>query len=296
MPTAIVSRDRQGRLLATLTEQGRFIGAALAPDGRRLATEIEDEETNQHAVWMLDLARGVRARLSPPPHDSHHMAWSPDGREIAFTSTRSGKWLVYHQRTDGLGDPVLLYDDPHVSQFFARQWDPDGTALLVMAREQGRPDRLWLLPLPPEGKPRALVDGVQGALSPDRRWLAAASMEAGRFQIFVFPFPALDTRWQVSVDGGNWPRWRADGRELFYLSEDRKLMAVAVPAGGAFDAGAPQVLFPLPPRTSDNSYDYPTEYDVSARGDRFVICEVPEQAPSAAITLISDWPGLLGRP
>jgi Tol biopolymer transport system component len=266
----------------------------LSPDGRRVAVEIEDAETGQHVVWILGPMPGVRSRLTHAPHDGHHPTWSPDGREIAFTSTRTGKWLPYRQRADGLGEDVLIHDQPDVSQLMVRQWTPDGRAVLAVAWEaDGRP-RLWLLPLDGSEKARPLVDGDWGALSRDGRWLAVATRHAGHHQVYVLPFPALDTRWQVSTEGGNWPRWRSDGGELFYVSEERKLMSVAVAAAPGFDAAPPTPLFPLSLRTRDRSSNYPHEYDVDAGGQRFVTCEVPDHVASPAIMLVTDWEALLG--
>ena len=196
--TELVWRDRQGNVVERVTEPGRYIGAFLAPDGQRAAVEIEDEETNQHAVFTLRLAGGTRSRLSRRPHDGHHPAWSPDGQQIAFSSTRTGKWLPYRQRADGLGDDTLLFDSPEILEAFPRQWTPDGSAVLAAVKEADGRNRLWLLPVA-GGPARPLTDGIQGALSPDGRWLAAASKDSGTYQVYVLPFPSLDTRWQVSL-------------------------------------------------------------------------------------------------
>jgi Tol biopolymer transport system component len=289
--TELVWRDRQGNVVDRVAEPGRFIGAFLAPDGRRAAVEIEDEDTNQHAVFALSLSGGVRSRMSRRPHDGHHPAWSPDGRQIAFSSTRTGKWLPYRQRADGLGDDTLLFDSPEILEAFPRQWTPDGDAVLAAVKEADGRNRLWLLPVAAGGRATPLTDGIQGALSPDGRWLAAASKESGRYQIHVLPFPALDTRWQVSTDGGSWPRWRPDGRELFFASEGQVLMSVPVRTENGFEAGTPRPLFRL--RSKALTPAYPHEYDVGATGDRFLVCQVAEHSARRTIGIVTDWEAFL---
>jgi Tol biopolymer transport system component len=293
--TEFVWRDREGRLVERLTEEGRYIGPALSPDGRRVAVEIEDAETGQHAIWLLGPGRGQRSRLTRPPHDGHHPTWSPDGREIGFSSTRTGKWLVYRQRADGLGEDLPLDDRSDAFQLFARQWAPGSRGILAGSREPDGRLLLWFLSFRPGEPAVRLAEGQWGALSPDERWLAVATRQAGHHQVYVLPFPGLDTRWQVSAEGGSWPRWRADGRELFYVSEDRKLMSVTVTAGAAFEADPPRPLFELPLRTVELHGDYPHEYDVDASGERFLICQVPDHAAPRAITLVTDWVGLVGQ-
>jgi len=121
---------------------------------------------------------------------------------------------------------------------FPRQWTPDGSAVLAAVKEADGRNRLWLVPVA-GGRATPLTDGLQGSISPDGRWLATVSKESGRYQVYVLPFPALDTRWQVSAAGGSWPRWRWDGRELFFASEDHLLMSVPVRTEGGFEVGAP---------------------------------------------------------
>jgi Tol biopolymer transport system component len=289
--TELVWMDRQGDLLERVTEPGRFIGAFLAPDGRRAAVEIEDEETNQHAVFILGLSGGTRSRMSRRPHDGHHPAWSPDGQQIAFSSTRTGKWLPYRQRADGLGDETLLFDSPEILEAFPRQWTPDGSAVLAAVKEEDGRNRLWLLPIA-GGPATPLTEGLQGAVSPDGRWLAAVSKDSGRYQVYVLPFPSVDTRYQVSADGGSWPRWRPDGRELFFASEDHILMSVPVRTENGFAAEAPRPLFRLRSKGLTPA-TYPHEYDVGAAGDRFLVCQVAEHSARISIEIITNWEALL---
>ena len=290
LQTELTERDRAGRVTRRLTDVRRYLGPVVGPGGRQIAVEISDAESGQHTIWLLDAARGVSSRLTRPPHDSHLPIWSPDGRQIAFTSTRSGKWLPYRQRVDGVGETVQLFNRPEWSYAAAGGWTPDGQAILVAAQEADGRRRLWMLSASGAGEPRPLVEGDFAALSPDGRWLAAASNETGRQQVFVWPFPALDTRFQVSTDGGNWPLWRPDGRELFFVSEDLQLMSVAVAASLEFHPSRPSGLFALPAML-ENSRNGPSPYSVSG-AERFVLCAPPEYWPPPVVQLISGWEAL----
>jgi hypothetical protein len=167
---------------------------------------------------------------------------------------------------------------------------------MVAARlSDAEPFTLWLLPRSGAESPLALTEANWGAVSPNGRWLAAAVDEAGRSQIYVLPFPALDTRWAVSADGGSWPQWRADGRELFYVSDTRRLMSVRVADSPRFEAAAPEPLFVLRP-AADASLTYPSDYGASADGQRFIVCQLPEHTSAHPVTLVSDFEALLRRP
>ncbi|HZI64117.1 MAG TPA: hypothetical protein VFE44_05005, partial [Thermoanaerobaculia bacterium] len=292
--TELVWLDRQGKPLGVAGELNAYIGPTLAADGRRLTTEIADEETARHEIWSLDPERGVRARLTRPPRDGHFPVLSPDGTRLAFSATTSGNFGAYVQRADGLGEErALLLEEE--GQQYVRGWTPDGTAVLtaVYATREGV-WQLWLLPLREGEKPRPLLNAINGAISPDGRWLAAASRESGRFQIYLLPYPALDARWQVSVEGGHEPRWRRDGRELFYISGDRRLMSVRILGSDPLDAAPPQALFPL--RVVGAFEHTPHHYDVAPDGERFLVSQVPEHAKTPAITVMVNWDSALGRP
>ena len=208
MQVELIFKDRQGKTAQRLTEVGRYLGPALDRAGKQVAVEVEDAESSQHTIWVLDVARGGISRLTRPPHDGHHAVWSPDGKQVAFTSSRTGKWLAYRQRTDGLGEDTLLHDASDLLYLYPRFWSPDGRGIVAAAQETDGRRRLWWLPAAPGDEARPLVEGSHASLSPDGRWLAVEARQLGRSQIYVLPFPALDTRWSVSVDGGTWPRWR----------------------------------------------------------------------------------------
>jgi dipeptidyl aminopeptidase/acylaminoacyl peptidase len=156
---------------------------------------------------------------------------------------------------------------------------------------------LWALPMRGEAKPIRLVDTPaeerEGQLSPDGRWLAYASNEGGRFEIYVQPFPPTGPRWQVSREGGSQPRWRPDGGELFYLAADRAVMATLVNGSGTtFEAGGPTRLFRTQIVSLENHFA-PAQYTVSSKGDTFIVSRLSDEAQSRALNVIFNWPALL---
>jgi hypothetical protein len=153
---------------------------------------------------------------------------------------------------------------------------------------------MWSLSLP-DGKATPLLKTEftegGGQLSPDGRWLAYHSNESGRMEVYVQPFPGPGAKWRVSRDGGQYARWRGDGKELFFVAGDRALMAVDVVGGQTFAAGDPRPLFPIHPRA--RTLDYP--YDVTADGRRFLVSVTSGEEAAVPITLVVDWPAALKR-
>jgi Tol biopolymer transport system component len=173
---------------------------------------------------------------------------SPDGSRIIFMSNRNGKFDLFEKSATGAGDEQALLVNAQDKS--PRDWSPDGRFLLYAAQGEKTASDLWALPLAGERKPvpvaQSAFDEAQGQFSPDGRWLAYASNETGRYEIYVRPFPAAGGKWQVSLGGGIYPRWRRDGKELFYVAPDNKLMAVPIQAGpqaGTLLYGASVALF-----------------------------------------------------
>jgi dipeptidyl aminopeptidase/acylaminoacyl peptidase len=177
---------------------------------------------------------------------------------------------------------------------FPSDWSSDGRFLAYFRSDPQTKLDLWVVPLSGDRKPLPLLHSEfnesQGQFSPDVRWMAYVSDESGTPQVYVQSFPMLTGKWQVSPDGGSQPRWRRDGKELFYLAPDRKLMAVTVKAGDAFEAEAPHTLFDttLPSEASRQSYS------VSVDGQRFLL-STPVETDSPPFTIVLNWTGLLKR-
>jgi Tol biopolymer transport system component len=247
-------------------------------------------------LWIVDLARGARTRLTSGPSQNSNAVWSPDGSRIAFSSDRSHQADLYEKAADGsLAERALLEGE---GQRTAADWSPDGRFLLYWDRETGGQRRVGLsaLPLSGERKPLTILERTTrqefvARLSPDGRWLAYATDDTGRAEGFVTSFPAPAEKWQVSTDGGTMPRWRRDGRELFYVSLDGRLMSVDVPAGPTIRSGVPRLLFEtLSPAMTATDF-----YDVSSDGQRFLMTLPADQA-TRPLSVIVNWTAGLDRP
>ena len=172
-------------------------------------------------------------------------------------------------------------------------WSPDGRTILY---HLDATRQLWGLPLEGDRKPFLVYEPAGGTVdepsfSLDGKWIAFNSTESGADQVYVVPFPTTGAKWQVSVGGGVQPRWRRDGRELYFLAPDGKMMAVDLPVGNAFEAGTPHALF----QTNVVPDDSVDQYVVTGDGQRFVMMTPVGAAQSYAIQVITDWPGLLKK-
>jgi Tol biopolymer transport system component len=282
----------------------------LAPDDRRVSLGVPPA-TGLPDVWTVDTQRGVTTRLTFGNALEEMAVWSPDSARIVFGSGRDGGVLLpnslYVKAANGTGVDERLFVAANNEILAPFDWSSDGRFLLF-ARMNNATWRekvdLWVLEMTGERTASALIESPfrkgSAKFSPDGRWIAYASNESNGFQIFVQPFPDVGRgKWQISARGGQEPRWRADGRELFFLDPDGVLMAIDVQAEGeAFEYGQPQALFRTGvtlPRI-DETPDY--FYNVTSDGERFLVNEpvaVEPNAPAAAdaepvtLTVIVNW-------
>ena len=243
----------------------------LSPDGKRLAVAIQGSESMD--IWVAQLDRGPRLRLTLDGPRNDYPTWTPDGTGVTFASNRAGpSFDLWTKRSDGSGEPVLELDEEWA--IAEALWSPDGAWFVhrtstnvrgqgdILARRCGRK----MKPVPMVASP---LSEFSPAISPNRRWMAYSTTETGRSEIVVVPFPnASDSRWPVSVGGGSEPLWSRDGTELFYRNGMNQLVSVRVQTTGAFSIGATSVLF------SDGGYTrWPThrQYDVTPDGQRFIL-------------------------
>jgi Tol biopolymer transport system component len=191
-------------------------------------------------LWLQDLTRGAASRPTSDASLNSTPVWSPDGRHVVFSSNRTGDYDIYIKDVSGGGpeEPAFLSHQYKITS----DWSRDGRYILFAVfdnngLDRGGPD-LWVLPLDGSRKAAPYLETrfaeTHGQFSPDTRWIAYASNESGPFEIYVRPFPAAPGKWLISVNGGRLPRWRRDGKELYYLSAEGKLMAVSLkPTPGA---------------------------------------------------------------
>jgi len=278
--------DRSGKQLESFgsaKEYGSF-GFALSPDGTRLVTSATDSRSGTSDLWLYDFARGTTTRFTSDPANDGVAIWSPDGRQIAFFSSRTGQATFYLKPASGAAPETLLFESN--SEKYPCDWSPDGRFLLYMNHLLDKKSHLWALPLTGERKPfpvtQTSFNEFDGRFSPDSRLIAYTSNESGRNEVYVQAFPQAVERWQISTGGGGLPRWRRDGKELFYLSPDNQLMSVAVKSQPVFAAATPRPLFRLGRLTSE-------QYDVAPDGQRFLVLVSEREAPEPPISLVFNW-------
>ncbi len=292
--------DRTGRRLRTVGEPASFLSIAISPDGGIVAAAVQHEASGAN-IWLYDLARNLRTRFTFVPEFDLTPSWSPDGTQIAFASNRRGGFDVFRKTVSGLEEAELLVDNFGVDM--PRGWSPEGSSLLFMSLDTKTLDDLWVLPLraadggtepAPEPYLRTESNERDGRFSPDGSWVAYASDESGRFEIYVAPFPGATGKVQVSTGGGEYPIWRADGKEIFYRTQDGSIMAAGVEAANSnFRVGAVRRLFQV--SLSSEGAGYQRKYDVTADGQEFLVLEVPESEAKPVIMLDSNWPARLSE-
>jgi len=284
--------ERSGKTAGTVGEPAYFFNGGspkISPDGARATAAIVDLRSGVGDIWIVDLARGTKSRFTTGPGDKNTAIWSLDGKRIAYNVQAAGTagYDIVVRPTSGSGEAETLVSDA-VEAGVPCAFSPDGRFLLYQTRRAGSDD-LFVLPLAGERKAAPLAASPTafeqfGAFSPDGRFVAYASDESGRAEIYVVAFPGPGGPWQVSANGGTEPRWRGDGKELFFFAPDNRLMAAKVSAGqDAFEIGAIEQLFQL--RTTGNiTY----RYDVAKDGDRFLAtAELPQE--HSPITIVTNW-------
>ena len=273
-----ISRD--GRVIASVGEPASQLGAEMSPNGAQVAT------LRSGAIWVSHLQRAVPSRATG--NSNRHPIWSPDGERLLtmFQGRGIGTFdLIQTTMTSGAAETLL---QETTSTMKPIGWSRDGATIFWI---HGASGSIWSMPVSEPRKPvRHLADGViEARLSPDGRWIAYATDRSGRFEVVVRSFPASGPSYPVSTEGGGYPRWRADGREVYFLSANSRLMAASFTAGSPPTIGEPRSLFEVrlnshPDRVNFASY----EYDVTADGSRFLVNRVVSE-PESSMSLIVDW-------
>jgi Tol biopolymer transport system component len=286
--------DRKGERFGTLGEPGRYGQIVLSPDDERVAVEIMDA-SGGFDLWVIDFARGVASRVTSDPGDERDPVWSPNGQELVFGTGTGGGNLVRKELTAGASaSPLPESSERRVPEC----WSSDGKTLLYVTL--GEEGTLSALPLDGNGpaeqlmKTRFHVDEPQ--ISPDNRWLAYISTESGRFEVYVEPFRRRGERVRVSTNGGGQPKWRGDGKELFYLNPKGALMVVAVREGATGPAiGIPTTLIPADVLGAVVQGPDVDDYAVSTDGQRFLVKRPAVQDQRQRIHVLLNWPSLLEK-
>ena len=283
--------DRSGREIRTVgaPDTGGPLSPALSPDGRLIAAHRNIEGNID--IWLLDTTRGGLTRFTTDPSNEVHPLWSPDGSRIVFASNRSGTYRLMVKAVGGTSEEKPLW----AVAGLPIGWSRDGRFLLHEQRSPATDSDIWVLPLNGNGDvlPFRRTEFMErhGEFSPDGRWVAYASDESGRSEVYLQSFPKPGITVPVSINGGAQPRWRDDGKELFFIALDRKLMAVSValPAGaGSPEVGTPLALFETR-IGSAVQYASRQQYFASPDGQRFLMNVALDAPTTTPLTLIMNW-------
>jgi eukaryotic-like serine/threonine-protein kinase len=282
--------DRSGNALGTLgsAEQAGLSNLRLSPNGRRVAAERTLQ--NETDLWLLDATRQTRFTRGSDGRIARLPVWSPDGGRIAFESVGSGSVQLSVRSASGAGEEAVLFESPQVK--IPCDWSPDGRSLLYYVPDPKTGTDLWVLPEAtrlPFIFLKTEANELWGQFSPDGRWVAYQSNETGRYEIYVRPFPAAGGPIPISTGGGVYPRWSRDGKELYFIAPDSKLMAVPIRATATLlEPGMPTMLFQTQRVGGGlNVIGRGHQYDVTADG-RFLI-NVDADSGGLPITLLMDW-------
>ncbi|MFI5371823.1 MAG: protein kinase [Candidatus Eisenbacteria bacterium] len=285
--------DRSGHPVGSAGDADAYRNPAVSPDGQRIAAAVTDERSNNLDVWVLDLQRGTRTRLTFDPALDNFPQWSPDGATILFGSNRAGgRTTMFSKHANGLGAEEHLSTGS--GDELPMDWTRDGKYLVYSHTDSVTQLDVWARPLVGDGKPFPVVATAASEelprVSPDGRWVVYQSNESGRYEIYVQSFPTASGKWQISNAGGTEPEWSADGRELFYLSADGRVTSVAVQSGAQFGAGTPQPLFPI--RVPDTGWYH---FRPAPDGKRFLVVTIDDQRSRAPETVVLHWDAEIGK-
>ena len=287
--------DREGKMLGNLGAPARYANPRLSPDGKRVAVDIDDPRSSNTDIWVVEANRKVSSRFTFDRGQDETPLWSNNGRRLLWLSDRGGKNGFYLKSLDGgtvEESPALPVGVDLSFASAPSDWSRDGRFLLYTDLQEGNALHLWVLPMSGDRKPGRLLSGssadIEGQFSPDGHWVAYSSNESGRWQVYVAPFPGPAKKYQISTEGGQQPRWRSDGKELFFLSADRKLMAVSLRTGSPFEFSQPTPLFETHAHEPITAEEFFT-YDNSADGRRFLINVDAEQTSPRPVDIILNW-------
>ena len=278
--TQLAWYNRRGEHLESVGGPGRYGQITLSPDDKRLAVERSNN------IWILELSTGIPLRLTF--NDDMDPVWSPDGHQVLFTSHRGDTWGLYRKVVGG-GDETPIFDSP--KELYAENWLSDGRSIVII--DQGG-KAFCQLALSGDRRPVVLMTSEfnkdEPHVSPDGRWIAYNTDESGRWEVYVAKFPGFTGKHQVSNNGGAQALWRKDGKELFYLSLDGKLMTIDVKAGATIETGVPKLLFQTPLEV----FPREDQYCVTGDGLRFLFAE-PVGDATKPITVVLNWTAGLKR-
>jgi Tol biopolymer transport system component len=291
--SALTWTDRSGKELSRLGEPGIVANPTLSPDGKRVAVDITDVKANNVDIWLLSTTGANNARFTFDPAEEVDGIWSPDGSKVAYRAITLDGVSAITKAANGLDIDKKGATVDAVNDLLPNSWSLDGKTMVLTVQA---PHHWYLATGPAEGGPlvpllKSPGNNVNGQISPDGKWIAYASDETGVWEVYVTTFPGTVGKWQVSRGGGTEPRWRGDGKEIYYIDPKGMLMAVSVNSQSEFATGTPTPLFQIRGRAPISSTDIYT-YDVAKDGQRFLVNRYvkPEHVPPLTILLNTPTP------
>ena len=283
--------DRDGRRVGVVGDTGVVGGNLdLSPDGRQVAFSTNDA-TGHSEIWLMEVATGKATPLTDNAAGNADAAWSPNGQHIVYNSSQLGGLSLFLRASNGSGVdvPLVKYEKSVDKNFTVASWSR-ADVLIFNAYDHSGDFDLWTLSLSGHRTPKVFLSSkhseMNGTFSPDGRWVAYQSNASGRYEVVVRPYPNKDPAQTISHEGGKYPRWRGDGKELFFVSLDGTMMAAVFDPATGRSRGVPQPLFATQIRLFDNR-----PYAVDKSGQRFLL----KVAPDPRLVAVMDWRALVNR-
>ncbi len=286
--TKFVWYDRNGKQAGVIDQSAYKFEARLSPVGKKIATAVVDPISGNTHIWLYEIARSIWTRLTFDPYNYRWPIWSPDGRTIVYLRESS----LWQKASSGEGSEELLFKS--VNTLFPEDWSADGKFIAYTTNGPNTQTDIWVLPMSAasERKPFLFLQSKfreeYAAFSPDGRWIAYQSDVTGVMEIYIRPFPGPGGSKQVSAAGGGLPRWRQDGKEIFFAGFNTNILAADIKLSETtVEIGAVRSLIQFN-GVSEN-------FDVSSDGKKFLVVTRGENIGSSALTLVVNWPGEIGK-
>ena len=283
-------RDRSGNISSTIGEPATFGPIALSPNGKQVISVVFDPG-GIGSLWLTEIETGLRSRFTFETMGNFGLDWSPSGDSLIFSAQRNNRFEINRKVVGGVGEMELLADQEEV--WILCSVSPDERSLLVFENNPGTSRDLSVLALEEGGELTAFrqteADERCGSFSPNGRWIAYSSNESGQYEVYVTPFPGPGRRWQVSQEGGLFPQWRSDGREIVYTRQNGQLMAAQVTTGSdSLQVGSVQPLFQIHPPRPDGA-----SFTLAPDGEKLLVWTTQQRHSDTVVNLIVNWPAEL---
>jgi Tol biopolymer transport system component len=259
--------------------------------GNMIAMDLYEVSARNADVWLLDIGRGVKTRFTFDNSVDNGPIWSPDGKNIIFSSNRNGHFDLFEKNTNGAMDEKILFSSPLLKA--TSDWSNDGKYVLFTSMgDQNTKSDIWVLPMVGDRTPFAFAHSEfsegGGVFSPDGKWVAYQSDESGKNEIYVRPFPGPGAKWQVSTSGGRFPYWKSNGKEIYYLSGGKIMTAQVSGSSQTFTVGTVREFF-NPSDVGGINMGNGTLRDISPDGNSILLSVSKGMLPTAPLTLSVNW-------